>query len=665
MKLLATGCLVSLCVLTHAFGANTERVRGFDFVLKATDGKIVTNAPVRIDVSEFRGQNIRTDAHGRGEFRTTSRVERVSWRLIRDPSGAYPYFGRGTAEPKIVPDGNAPLIELTVAPCSTAEGRLLDLDGNPFDVEGVLVAMGGQSYPDAGEGRFGRQALTGQDGAFRFEGIPSTNHASIRVLDFHANSPKAVTVDLRTGHGRAIVPVERRYGVALSLWKRSADGQKVLWEEYDRRLLEFDREDTHSGGGSVFVKKGRVEKWGGRLPGRYVLSMPLEREDNLGIKGLTIENPVVELPSKEPEIKLVVVPKAPVPETTIEVVAADTGEPVAGALVRIRRLPGLMDLTTDDRGRAVAQLQQPTRARVEALGYLALVGQAIEPGKANRIELTPDRMIEGTVRDVGGAPLAGASARFARPQRPAWAPVRTDAQGRFLLGTYGEQEGFLIVSAPGYPRTFVPVQAREMRTRTDVRLEKGLEIRLVLRPELARALRARNARGSAKEPAALWLHLRDAETGDMAVETGVAGHEAGPFWVKPGRYDLFWMGSEFLAKLGTYDIRKPGTVNCLLTKLDDGAFRSVGEMGALFGRPYQESPEAWKRAQTWPAYLAANPEAEKTLERFGENMETWMRTPAGRRKALQWFEDHRELVNRMPSHFGMDRLEQELREGLK
>jgi hypothetical protein len=343
-----TGWLALYLLTLSAVGAGPER-RGFDFVIRGSDGVAVTNVLVWIrprPTVSGDWRDITTDAEGRGLFRTQSGLEQITMELARSPDDSSPYFGKFIVEVPLIEEGKpARKIKLTAAKCAAVEGRLVGEDGKPLKKKGIQVVASGYSYPGSEDGSFRATTQTEADGTFRFPAVPSTNIVGVSAGDRHFLSREPALVNVVSGYAKTDVVANPLYWLNVSLWRKSTDGKLEAWSDYEG-ILEYKSVDPHwHGWGSRDFKDGKSEEFVFRGAGLYRFVLPRKVEEKW-----MIENPDFRIPNKEPEIRLVVVPKSPLPETAIVVVAADKGNPVAGAKVRIRAFPEDMELTGESKG---------------------------------------------------------------------------------------------------------------------------------------------------------------------------------------------------------------------------------------------------------------------------------------------------------------------------
>ncbi|MEZ6195897.1 MAG: carboxypeptidase-like regulatory domain-containing protein [Planctomycetota bacterium] len=172
------------------------------------------------------------------------------------------------------------------------------------------------------------------------------------------------------------------------------------------------------------------------------------------------------------------------------VVTAPGGEPVAGALVCLRRdlsafegagLPGavLGSAVTDDLGRyrmvdlepeewLLVTAEHPDFARKEVGGLSVLAGESLR----RDLTLVPGTGISGVVRDESGLPVAGAIVRVA-PQEAFQLDPTTGEEGRTETGSDGTFRVDHLM--PGYKRVWAAAPGRETAVLVQVLVKRDQE----------------------------------------------------------------------------------------------------------------------------------------------------------------------------------------------
>ena len=581
----------------------SAETKGFDLTVRAPDGTAVTNVLLWIFPKDAPSsfhcdwKFMITDSKGEVAFRTTSGVERISLELARVPNDTLPYFGKSCLNVPVIDKDKGPQrLELMAAKCSTVEGVLIDPDGKPVDIEGALVNASGLSYPEQQDGKFQRSTVTGPGGRFRFPPIPSTNRVTVGTFDQYTMSLEQPELEVTLGHAFARVKVVRQHAAAISLWKREENGGLVAFTNWPG-LLEYECDDRLLGGGSVLPKKGRVDVWA-RPANRYRFRMPLS------MKHMAFEDPVVDLPSKDPEIRLVIGPRPRLADTVVEVVEAGTGKAIAGAKVQWRVLDDYWMATTsstgvasmkiktmekvaDMSGRASLSLQHAATYAVNSSGYVGIEfgNTRLLLGQTNRVELKADELMSGCITAADGKPVTNGVLTLKIENREE-RNGRIEGDGQFAISVLGlKGSGVLMVEAPGYVRGYLPVKTSGLGAKVSVQLEVGVEVHLEIKPSLRKELDQNKTTGS--------LVLLDPETrNEFYVVYGWISEDGQPLeqqpgWVKPGRYDLYMVTDDVTYAVETFDICRPGRIQYSAETLKGLKTLSTEQFMNRMGYPYR------------------------------------------------------------------------------
>ena len=180
-----------------------------------------------------------------------------------------------------------------------------------------------------------------------------------------------------------------------------------------------------------------------------------------------------------------------------QVIAADTGDPITSFEImqqtgsHIWLEPWMSERFArvhDEEGRfsltGVEAKDVTVMARADGYAMSTEYISGVLPGETLEgvvIRLEPGALVEGTVQDPSGAPLAGASIYIGgippEHSRERGAAARTDAQGAFQLSSVGKDTTSISAYYPGYAPATVAITVDARRaTRVDICLTAGGEI---------------------------------------------------------------------------------------------------------------------------------------------------------------------------------------------
>ncbi|HEX6810608.1 MAG TPA: sigma-70 family RNA polymerase sigma factor [Planctomycetota bacterium] len=388
-------------------------------------------------------------------------------------------------EPAGVLAGTAPAPVRTQADAAASRELVLELrhaDGTPAASVGVLAHPAGHD-PDFGAAC----AVSGADGRVVLGELPegSTTVQTDRGLQLFCSLPSSAPAP------HVLTLPE---GVDVSGIVRDADGRPAagagIWLCREPRTPSEGGVVARTGADGRFALRGVQANAflgavrDGSIPSllQVVGSLPREAELVLGGQGARVKGRVLGLDDA----------------------------PIAGAVVRIARqpranfhMPGGREMpdvhpcavahTDADGAFALADLptgplQVLVRAPRHCTGLESIV---LASGVERRLELRLPAGIdvEGDVRDQGGAAIAGASVLARGVVRSAWAMVYTAPEGSFALAGLDPGRVMLVVDAPGFAPSTVPVP------------RDGGRIAVVLQPHVRIALRLLDTTGApAKAP---------------------------------------------------------------------------------------------------------------------------------------------------------------------
>ncbi len=364
------------------------------------------------------------------------------------------------SEPVTLAPGGEAQIEIVMHAGGALEGRVVDAHDRPVEGARVLVS--------ATRGSLERTTRTANDGTFAFDALPAAvtltantegdDQSTVRMsLEIPEGLRKEVTVRLPESRGPLAVTVvdDHDWPVAAAQLTASA-----LSADAPLRTTSFT--DAH---GDARIKQA--------------LGLPLRIEASA--PGRAPRVVTVDGHSEAVRIEL-----APAETVTGEVVAARSGDAVAGADVTLYTNLGVRRARTDARGTFVLKELAPCGANlhVRAPGFAGVSVAVVVPDSAGqrlfafpRTELAAEGVIEGDVVDSRGDPVAGA--RVARDHAPTWLVVGmnpegvavTDARGRFSVGGLPEGNVALEAYAPDLGRGRVEgVQVVAERTTSNVHI---------------------------------------------------------------------------------------------------------------------------------------------------------------------------------------------------
>jgi protocatechuate 3,4-dioxygenase beta subunit len=327
--------------------------------------------------------------------------------------------------------GRSTLLDVTLAAGATLRGLVHDATG---PVAGAVVkatahvpTFSGESF---GVGGSWRGTYTSDDGTFAIDGLQAEQWYDVDVVaEWHGEG---------SGGGRPSESVVDVALVATGAITGEVEGdstgarvQCAIPSPDERR----DRRDRYeSGYGEVIDGKFSIDMI---APGQYTCTVDSE------IASATLERVDVRASVATP----VVVHLQEKPYVMIEVLAADTGLPIAGASANLREssatsdadgharlaLPAPRDAASmagldEEQSAAAARWARTVGVRAEGYEYAALELPSPLP-KSLTVKLQPLPKIRGRVVDAAGLPAAGAEVMMAG----APANVLTDDDGRFEI----------------------------------------------------------------------------------------------------------------------------------------------------------------------------------------------------------------------------------------
>jgi hypothetical protein len=372
----------------------------------------------------------------------------------------HPQYVEAMSEVVLVESNKEARVDVVLQRGGLLEGHVVDARGRPVSGAHVTAL--------ATHGSFEHMTRTGSDGSFAFAALPD----AVTIL-------VAREEDVTTIVARANVSV--------------AEGAKKSIEialPEPRPSLPVKVTDTHGTG----------------LEAAQISAMSLDPSESLRVTSFTDPRGRAELPSAK-GIAVRVEVRAPgraarivmttpdTPELVVELTPAEslTGEvttrrrdPVVGADVTLQTESGVRHARTGKDGTfTVGDLSAgPARLRVRAPGRApderAVVVEdrgGRRPTELARFELAEEAVVEGTVVDARGNPIAGV--RVAKDGVPTYVPVGaasigvavTDAKGRFKLGELPDGLVTLEAYAADVGRTRKSdVRVNAGRTTSDVKL---------------------------------------------------------------------------------------------------------------------------------------------------------------------------------------------------
>ena len=359
----------------------------------------------------------------------------------------------------LAPGGEAE-VEVVMHGGGGLEGRVVDAHNRP--VEGARV------FVSSTRGSLERTTRTASDGTFAFAALPGAvtltastdadDQPAVRMsVEVPEGSRKEVTVQLPETRGSVAVTVADDHGWPVAAAQVTATALSV-----DSQLRTTSFTDAH---GDAALKQALG------LPLRLEVTAPGHAPRAVTTDG-SADTVRIELAAAE--------------TATGEVVAADSGEAIAGADVTLYTDLGVRRTRTGARGTfALRELAAGGGSlHVRAPGFAGVSLRVVVPDSAGqrtfalpRLELAAQGVIEGDVVDARGDPVAGA--RVARDHAPTWLVVGmrpegvavTDARGRFSVNELPEGTVDLEAYAPDLGRGRVEaVRVVAERTTSGVRI---------------------------------------------------------------------------------------------------------------------------------------------------------------------------------------------------
>jgi Carboxypeptidase regulatory-like domain/PDZ domain len=390
---------------------------------------------------------------GDGTFRAAPATPGRVHALVRHPE-----YVEGWSELVTIPPGGEAHIEVVLHAGGSLEGRVVDTQGNP--VAGARIEL------FAVHGTLERSTKSASDGTFAFAAVP--HDVSI---DVYADED-ATTPALRA---QATVQDGQRREIVLTL---PAARDAVVVRVKDDRGYPV---------GSAQVSVASLDP---TQPLRETVFTSAEGEAKLaGAQGLSLRADVsapalapkrLTLDSAPSEVDVTLGRSVAVSGT----VRSSRGSPIADAEVVLYMDEAVRHLRTDAQGGFAVGDLAPGEARLtaHAAGYAATEKRVTVPEFDGRpfslgvIDLAIEGVVEGDVKDVHGAPVAGA--RVAKDRVPVFlatggAPAdvgTTDAHGHFRLSGLPEGTVTLEGYAPEIGRGQVEARVAAGRSTTNVRI---------------------------------------------------------------------------------------------------------------------------------------------------------------------------------------------------
>jgi protocatechuate 3,4-dioxygenase beta subunit len=371
----------------------------------------------------------------------------------------HPQYVEAMSEVVLVESNGEARVEVVLLRGGSLEGRVLDARGRSVPGAHVTVL--------ATRGSLEHMTRSGTDGSFAFAALPD----AVTVLVARDEDPTTIVARVEVA-----VPEAGKKTIAITLPEpRPALPVKVT-----------DRRGAIDGAQISAVSLDASEAL--RVT---AFSDPRGRAELAGARGIAARVEV-QAPGHAPRV-ITTTPETA--ELAVELAAAEslTGEvttrrrePLAGAEITLQTEAGVRHARTNRDGvftigevpAGSARLRVRLAGRAPEERAIALEArEGRRPTELPRIELLEEGVVEGTVIDARGDPIAGA--RVARDAVPTYLPVGvtptgmavTDAKGRFRLGELAEGDATLEAFAADVGRARRSgVRVHAGRTTSDVKL---------------------------------------------------------------------------------------------------------------------------------------------------------------------------------------------------
>jgi hypothetical protein len=396
-----------------------------------------------------------------GTFRVSPATPGRVRALVRHPQ----YVETVSDAVTLAPGGQAE-VQIVMHAGGTVEGRVVDVSGRAVSGARVSVA--------AARGSLERTAITATDGTFAFAALPE----AVTLTAFASDAPGELSA-----HASVTVPEGGRQSVTLtlpearpSLAVRVKDDRGYPLDAVQLSVASLDPAlplrttvfTDSRGEARVSNARGLLVRVEARAPGH---ATKIVRVD-VGADSLDL---VLDLA-----------------ETLLGEVRNGRGDPIAEADVAMSTDVGVSHARTDKLGSFTLPdlVAGGARLVVRAPGYapdereVEIVASSSHRTNLPRIELSEEGVIEGTVVDGRGDPVAGA--RVAKDQVPTYLAVGatpagiavTDGRGRFHLGGLPRGTVTLEAYAPDLGRASaqgIPVTSGRPTTGIQIRLQRDKE----------------------------------------------------------------------------------------------------------------------------------------------------------------------------------------------
>ena len=415
-------------------------------IIRGPDKKPVEGVLVRWGVWDMVGSlEAKTDV--RGQYRLTVPDEPELLAVL--PHEFRPQF------PAITDVGNQ-TVNIVLEDGKTVRGQVLDDAGKP--VQGVSVVPSVRPPASAKPGPVGglslweSAALTDNEGKFTLKGVPEGTSFSFfkRGLDALRNR--------KLDYARDDNVVTMQYGGAISGRVVDQDGKPLRNFRVLLNLLR-DRQPGDKGGGGFagyfgigvrFTSDDGSFVFTGVVPGALYRVIVLAEGYGEAVLERVKTVPLNKLAAAEP-VTFRAGPPIPLRVRT----TAANGAPVSGATVTlIYTQPSMMKNRAFDWRYLGSGWDDRTRSRSAADGWADFPGLSFAEGtvvvqvpgyarqrlerrdhqKELKIELAPEAVLAGDVRDAGGQPLRGFSIRLKSQDDNVTALFGPDAKGQFRIG---------------------------------------------------------------------------------------------------------------------------------------------------------------------------------------------------------------------------------------
>jgi hypothetical protein len=348
-------------------------------------------------------------------------------------------------------------VEVVLHAGGNLEGRVIDTQGRP--VVGARIELA------AVHGTLTRTTKSSTDGTFAFAAVPRDVAIDV-YADDEASAPALHTqVAVQDGERREIVLTLPQARDPVSVRVKDDRGYPVPSAQVTAASLDPSQPFRQT----VFTDAAGEAT----LSGAQGLALRLD----VSAPG---HAPASTTSDAEPSDVAVVLGRA---VTVSGAVRTSRGDPVAEADVVLYMTDAVRHLRTDAQGGFVAADLAPGDARVvvRASGYAkaelrTTVPESARPFSFGTIDLTPEGLVTGEVRDAKGDPVAGA--RVAKDHVPVFLAAAapppdvavSDARGRFQLGGLPEGAVTLEAYAPDAGRGHTDVRVAAGRSTTNVRI---------------------------------------------------------------------------------------------------------------------------------------------------------------------------------------------------